>query len=220
MCNCTLTSDRFVLMLIVLQVNSLETMRTWKEKETCSARPVGTMNVEQKLGNSVRPTTLVERYPDPLDSCQVIMQRDRSNHLSSQYSPFVSILCASPSGLSSHSILSHERHTDSGSFVGEALMGQSLPPVYSPCMGTFQVPSSSFFKDPTTRCSDPIQSILNFSDDTTTRNNQSCSSSIVMLDDDLNKNNEWWNDASNEEWKELLGDTNVTDTQSKVLKLC
>ncbi|KAG6504051.1 protein PHOSPHATE STARVATION RESPONSE 2-like [Zingiber officinale] len=182
-----------------MKINILETMCTWKEKEACSARPVGTMNVE------------------PLDSRQVIMQRDRSNHLSSQYSPFVSTIYSPPSGLSSHSILSHERHDDSGSFVGEAPTRQSLPPVYSPCIRTFQVPSISCFKDPTMWCSDPIQSILNFSDDTATRNNQSCSSSIVMLDDDLNKNDEWWNNVLSEEWKELLGETDATDTQSKVV---
>ncbi|XP_074575947.1 protein PHOSPHATE STARVATION RESPONSE 1-like isoform X2 [Curcuma longa] len=114
------------------------------------------------------------------------MQSNRSDHLTSRYSPLVSTIYSLPPRLSSHSILSHERHSDSGSFVNEAPTGAPLPLAYS-------------------------------SDDATAKNNQVQSSSMVMSDDDINKNNEWWNDVLNEEWKKLLGDINVSDTQPKVV---
>lgn len=218
------------LTLFLLQVNCLETMHRWNVKETRLAYPVGTMNV-QRLCNSgssgilssplpVRPTTLLESCSEPSDSHRVIMQRNRSDRLTSQFSPRVSTIYSLPPQLSSHSILSHERHSDSGSFDNEAPKGAPFPPAYSSGPGTFQAPANTLSQDPTTWCPDSIPSMLNFSDDATTRNNQAQSSSMVMSDDDISTNNEWWNDASNEEWKELLGDINVSDSQPKVLEFC
>ncbi|THU44829.1 hypothetical protein C4D60_Mb02t11480 [Musa balbisiana] len=212
-------------------VNGLLAMYTWKEMETRSALPMGKLNMEQ-LGDArssgvmssslpVRPNTSGEKFPKIPDSQLVLMDREiRSNPLPSDYSPFVSDggnvgpLFSSPSGLSSDlhfsSSLPHERHTNGTPFANHLLnAGVSLSSTYSSNTGIFQVPNNNLPKDPTavTWCPDTVQGT----------GNSKINDSLIVVSNDLSKQNEWWSDIMNVDWKDLLNDTTIAESQSKVV---
>ncbi|XP_009389282.2 protein PHOSPHATE STARVATION RESPONSE 2 isoform X1 [Musa acuminata AAA Group] len=206
-------------------------MYTWKEMETRSALPMGKLNMEQ-LGDArssgvmsstlpVRPNNSGEKFPKIPDSQLVLMDREiRSNPLPSDYTPFVSDggnvgpLFSSPSGLSSDlhfsSSLPHERHTNGTPFANQLLnAGVSLSSTYSSNTGIFQVPNNNLPKDPTavTWCPETVQGI----------GNSKINDSLIVVSNDLSKQNEWWSDIMNVDWKDLLNDTTIAESQSKVV---
>lgn len=201
--------------------------------ETRSALPMGKLNMEQ-LGDArssgvmsstlpVRPNNSGEKFPKIPDSQLVLMDREiRSNPLPSDYTPFVSDggnvgpLFSSPSGLSSDlhfsSSLPHERHTNGTPFANQLLnAGVSLSSTYSSNTGIFQVPNNNLPKDPTavTWCPETVQGI----------GNSKINDSLIVVSNDLSKQNDWWSDIMNVDWKDLLNDTTIAESQSKVLEL-
>ncbi|KAJ8465380.1 hypothetical protein OPV22_027932 [Ensete ventricosum] len=199
--------------------------------ETSSALPVVKLSMEQ-LGDArssgvmssflpVRPNSSREKFPKIPDSQLVLMEREiRSNPLPSDYTPFVSDggnvrpLFLSPSGLSSDlrfsSSLPNERHTDGTPFANQLLNAEvSLSSTYSSNTGIFQVPNNNLPKDPTavTWCPDTVQGT----------GNSKINDSLIMVSDDLSKQNEWWSDIMNVDWKDLLNDTTIAESQSKVV---
>ncbi|XP_074565265.1 protein PHOSPHATE STARVATION RESPONSE 2-like isoform X2 [Curcuma longa] len=207
-----------------------KTMHRWKEMETRLAFPAGKVTVEQlcKSGNSgfissslpELPVTVEERFPELPDSQQIPMD-EMGNLLVSPYSPYVSNtgnaqnLHSSPSGFSSvfhyPPILPHERHGNTNSTAINA--GNSLS-TYS-YKGAFQASTDNFSKNSAEVAwsLDSVQGILNSDDDITGSN--PIQSSSVLITDDLNKQKEWWNNIENEDWKEILNDTTIVESQSK-----
>ncbi|WOK98962.1 protein PHOSPHATE STARVATION RESPONSE 2 isoform X1 [Canna indica] len=216
-------------------------MYTWKEMETRSAQPVGTLNVEQlfNFGSSgisssslpVMPTTLVERFPEISDFQQVPVGRDMINHaLALQYTPSVSnggnirTVHSPPTGVSSDllssSIPLNEGHKHIASFVHQSRnAGVSLPSACSSNARAFQVPINSFPEGSTESswCPYSVQEILNYSDDFITGNNHIQRGPIMSSDDNINKQTECWNGVTTEDWKALLNGTIVAGSQWQVI---
>ncbi|XP_042433507.1 protein PHOSPHATE STARVATION RESPONSE 2-like [Zingiber officinale] len=208
-------------------------MHKWKEMETRLALPAVKVTVEQQLcksGNSgvissslpELPVIVEERFPELPDS-QLIPMDEMRNLLVSPYSPYVSNtgnaqnLHSSPSGFSSvfhhPPIVPHERHGNTNNTAINA--GNSLS-TYS-CKGAFQASIDNFSKDSAEVAwsLDSVQGILNSDDDIPGSN--PIQSSSVMITDDLNKKKEWWTNIENEDWKEILNDTTIVESQSKVV---
>lgn len=199
--------------------------RNFKVKRFCSSGNSEVMSSSLP----VLPAPVEEKFPKPPDSQQVMMDRElRSAPVVPHHTPFVSNsavigpLYSSASGFSSDlhfsSMSPNERHHNGASFVS-----------HSPNVGTsfLSTPSHSGSFYPTTSnhlgestevpwCPEPIQGILDYSDNIAATNNQ-IHHSCDVASDDLAKQNEWWTDLMNDDWKDILNETNASECQPKVL---
>ncbi|XP_008785163.2 protein PHOSPHATE STARVATION RESPONSE 2-like [Phoenix dactylifera] len=200
-------------------------------------RPVKNFKVKQFCGSGnsevmssslpVLPAPLEEKFPKLPDSQQVSMERElRSTPLIPLRTPFVSNsavvgpLYSSASGFSSDlhfsSMAPNERHHNGASFVSQSPnVGIPFPSTPSHS-GSFCPATSNHPRESAdvSWCPEPIQGMLDYSDNITAGNNQ-IQSSCDVASDDLAKQNEWWTDLMNDDWKDILNETSASECQTK-----
>ncbi|KAL5978428.1 hypothetical protein ACLOJK_029545 [Asimina triloba] len=183
----------------------------------------------------ILPMSVEERYPKMPDSQQVSVGRElRAGTLSSHVNPSVSNSAVVGHLFSSASGISSDLHYSSASpldrqsktpFISQSSnSGTSLPLMHSSRTSIFQpTESSSFTKENSDWCSDPLQAFLDFSDNDGLQNSQIQSSS-GLASEDCTKQSDWqeWadplmNDDDNlaSDWSDLLVDANAADPEPK-----
>ncbi|WOK98750.1 protein PHOSPHATE STARVATION RESPONSE 2-like [Canna indica] len=142
------------------------------------------------------PTSMEDNFPKLPDAQQVSVGRGtRSNPVAPHYASLISNTSfAGPLSSSSPSFSSDVHHSSFSSHERN-FIARSTEVMW---------------------CADPIQDILEYSNNVTKGNYQEQSSS-VMLPDDITRQDEWWTDMMNEDWKELLNDTTASESQAKAV---
>ncbi|XP_008801249.2 protein PHOSPHATE STARVATION RESPONSE 2-like [Phoenix dactylifera] len=178
----------------------------------------------------VLPAPFEKKFPKLPDSQQLSVERElRSSPIIPHHTPFVSNsgvvgpLYSSASGFSSDlhfsSVSPNVRHPNGSSFVSRSSnVGISFPSTPSHS-GAFQSSTVNHPRESTkvTWCPEPIQSMIDYSDNITDGNNE-IQNSCDVVSDDFAKQNEWWTDLMNEDWKDILNETSATVSQPKAMQ--
>ncbi|XP_064994885.1 protein PHOSPHATE STARVATION RESPONSE 2-like isoform X2 [Musa acuminata AAA Group] len=171
-------------------------MYTWKEMETRSALPMGKLNMEQlsdARSSGVMSSTLPVR---PNNSGEKFPKIPDSQLV-----------------LMDREIRSNPLPSDYTPFVSD---GGNVGPLFSSPSGlssdlhfSSSLPHERHTNDPTavTWCPETVQGI----------GNSKINDSLIVVSNDLSKQNDWWSDIMNVDWKDLLNDTTIAESQSKVV---
>ncbi|XP_077226925.1 protein PHOSPHATE STARVATION RESPONSE 1-like [Tasmannia lanceolata] len=207
-----------------------------RRSESSDPKQFSNLGVSGAMSSSspVLPIPFEDKYPQLPDYQQVSLERElRTNPVSLHPTPqpsnsaFVGHLFSSASGFSSDlhfsSISSHERHSRSVPFLSHS---SNLTLTHSCGSGLFQSETpSSFTKQDSEWCTDPLQAFLDFPDNISIQQSQVHNSGSVSSEDHT-KRTDWqdWADqlitvddplASN--WSDNLVDANVPDLEPKII---
>ncbi|XP_064952068.1 protein PHOSPHATE STARVATION RESPONSE 2 isoform X2 [Musa acuminata AAA Group] len=167
-------------------------MYTWKEMETRSALPMGKLNMEQ-LGDARSSGVMSSTLPV------------RPNNSGEKFPKIPD----SQLVLMDREIRSNPLPSDYTPFVSD---GGNVGPLFSSPSGLssdLHFSSSLPHERHTnvTWCPETVQGI----------GNSKINDSLIVVSNDLSKQNEWWSDIMNVDWKDLLNDTTIAESQSKVV---
>ncbi|XP_073012086.1 protein PHOSPHATE STARVATION RESPONSE 2-like [Typha latifolia] len=179
----------------------------------------------------VRPSPIEEKYPKLLDSQQALMEMElRKNSLAPLQNPLMSnngvygfSLSAAPvfdSDLHIDAISPHEKHTFDAPYISKLSdRNSSLPSTFSLYSATCQ-PSLNTYPEESAEITWRPESIQGITDypDHVNLNNQ-IQENHITNPGDINKQDEWSDLTGliNENWRELLDDSDTTESQTKVI---